>query len=325
MKLINKILCVVEPDDSSLAAITHAFRIAEEQQAQVSIVSTIAAPKGVLSLLQGEIDLAGKTAQAIANKQKAIQKWLKQHLPDKKTEVNVFSGVGFIEVINQVLTQQFDLVVKCANDVDWLARLFGSDDMQLLRKCPCPVLLLKPGHNEEFRHVMATVDVNDDINESDFAAQDQLNQKVMRYSASFALPESTAYHIASCWEAYGEDYLRSGTFYQMDQQHVDGYATESRDVCSERIEKLVNQLAKIYGEDALSFLRPSVYLVKGEPAQQIPQVVAANHVDLLVMGTVARTGIPGFIVGNTAESILEQVQCSVLAVKPDGFTSPVQG
>ena len=46
--------------------------------------------------------------------------------------------------------------------------------------------------------------------------------------------------------------------------------------------------------------------------------------DLVVMGTVGRTGIAGLFIGNTAEMVLEQVQCSVLAVKPPGFVSPVQ-
>jgi nucleotide-binding universal stress UspA family protein len=41
------------------------------------------------------------------------------------------------------------------------------------------------------------------------------------------------------------------------------------------------------------------------------------------MGTVARTGISGFFMGNTAETILNQLDCSVLAVKPQGFVTPV--
>ena len=41
------------------------------------------------------------------------------------------------------------------------------------------------------------------------------------------------------------------------------------------------------------------------------------------MGTVSRTGIAGLIIGNTAETILRSVRCSVLAVKPEGFVSPV--
>ena len=43
------------------------------------------------------------------------------------------------------------------------------------------------------------------------------------------------------------------------------------------------------------------------------------------MGTVARRGIAGWMMGNTAELILDQVQCSVLAVKPLDFVSPIKG
>jgi nucleotide-binding universal stress UspA family protein len=38
---------------------------------------------------------------------------------------------------------------------------------------------------------------------------------------------------------------------------------------------------------------------------------------------VGRTGIPGFLIGNTAEQVLSEVTCSVLALKPRGFVSPV--
>ncbi|HOO52306.1 MAG TPA: universal stress protein [Alphaproteobacteria bacterium] len=44
----------------------------------------------------------------------------------------------------------------------------------------------------------------------------------------------------------------------------------------------------------------------------------------MVMGTVGRTGIPGFFIGNTADSVLRQVGCSVLAIKPKGFSTPVK-
>jgi nucleotide-binding universal stress UspA family protein len=45
-------------------------------------------------------------------------------------------------------------------------------------------------------------------------------------------------------------------------------------------------------------------------------------VELVVMGTVARAGIAGFLIGNTAERVLGKLPCSVLA-KPDGFVCPV--
>jgi nucleotide-binding universal stress UspA family protein len=55
----------------------------------------------------------------------------------------------------------------------------------------------------------------------------------------------------------------------------------------------------------------------------IPWVVRKRKIDLLVMGTICRTGIPGFIIGNTAEKVLDTINCSVLTVKPVGFVSPV--
>jgi hypothetical protein len=42
------------------------------------------------------------------------------------------------------------------------------------------------------------------------------------------------------------------------------------------------------------------------------------------MGTLARTGIAGLFIGNTAEAVLHQVNCSVLTVKPEGFVTPVK-
>jgi nucleotide-binding universal stress UspA family protein len=42
------------------------------------------------------------------------------------------------------------------------------------------------------------------------------------------------------------------------------------------------------------------------------------------MGTVARTGISGLLIGNTAERLLQQLKCSILAIKPEEFTSPVK-
>jgi nucleotide-binding universal stress UspA family protein len=41
------------------------------------------------------------------------------------------------------------------------------------------------------------------------------------------------------------------------------------------------------------------------------------------MGTIARGGLVGMIMGNTAERVLRDLRCSVLALKPEGFASPV--
>ena len=64
-------------------------------------------------------------------------------------------------------------------------------------------------------------------------------------------------------------------------------------------------------------------VLDGHPRDAIPEYVADQNIDLIVMGTVCRTGIKGFLIGNTAESIMEDVRCSILALKPQGFVSPI--
>ena len=63
--------------------------------------------------------------------------------------------------------------------------------------------------------------------------------------------------------------------------------------------------------------------IKGGARKEVPTLAKRLQVDCIVMGTVARTGVRGFIMGNTAETILEQIDCSVLAIKPQGFVTPV--
>jgi universal stress protein E len=43
-----------------------------------------------------------------------------------------------------------------------------------------------------------------------------------------------------------------------------------------------------------------------------------------VMGTISRGGIPGVLVGNTAERLLPRLDCSLLTVKPEDFVCPVE-
>jgi len=65
-------------------------------------------------------------------------------------------------------------------------------------------------------------------------------------------------------------------------------------------------------------------LALGEPSDRILAASRRTKPGLIVMGSVGRTGIPGFLIGNTAEKVLRRCDCSILAVKPDGFVSPVQ-
>lgn len=324
MKRFNNILCMVDIDSSSETAIWQARKLANDHQAMITFAAVLKTSGTWHSAFRNKKEVDENLQEVAKNKKAAVKDWIAKIAPDLNPTLEIYSGTEFIEIIKSVNKNGFDLVIKCAKDPDWLDRLFGSDDMHLLRKCPCPTLLLKPGQNKTFRSILATVDVNDDFNEFDKTrVQEQLNKKVLEYTAALGTSELTELHIGSAWEAFGEDFYRYGSFSQLPKEKADLYVEQVRRECSDKLKLLVREMNDELGKDVAEYLSPRTHLVKGDPSKEIPLMAEKYHADLIVMGTVGRIGIPGLLIGNTAELILEQVKCSILAIKPDGFETPV--
>jgi nucleotide-binding universal stress UspA family protein len=107
------------------------------------------------------------------------------------------------------------------------------------------------------------------------------------------------------------------------EDKIIAYVEEVRQQHAASLDGLMRDVTGKLGQDALDYLKPQTHLLKGWARKEIPVLAKQIEADLVVMGTVARTGVPGFIMGNTAETILEQIDCSVLAIKPPGFVTPV--
>jgi nucleotide-binding universal stress UspA family protein len=122
-------------------------------------------------------------------------------------------------------------------------------------------------------------------------------------------------HVLNVLDNTDELYLRAGD--------IPVAAIERYRHSAERLARdtLAEQLKR--GEAANLKPAPMLHVVAGRPAQVIKEVLDAERIELLVLGTVARGGLPGMLVGNTAERLLPQVPCSILAVKPEGFVSPI--
>jgi nucleotide-binding universal stress UspA family protein len=190
--------------------------------------------------------------------------------------------------------------------------------MHLLRKCPCPVWLMKPGENPNYANIVAAVDF-DPWNPD--TIEQPLNRQVLELAASLALSDFATLHLVHAWEAFAEETIKSWS----DQPVSDimEYVKTERSHHQAGLERLAQMLSGQIGKQAYDFLKPLQHLPKGSARRVIPELARDVQADLVVMGTVARTGIPGLIIGNTAEAILDQITCSVLAVKPPGFVTPV--
>lgn len=225
-----------------------------------------------------------------------------------KLDVVVAIGDPATEITRTVIRNEHDLVVKTADGYSAAGRLFGSVAKSLLRLCPCPVWLLKPQIHGEFDRVLAAIDV-----ESDHQKHVELNRKILEIAYSIARRNNAELHIVAAWQLWMEDALR--------RRAGDDAVDSIRKNHEAKVQRALDELMQAPYASAKEI---SVHLEHGPAASVIQNVADEIEADLMVMGTVCRTGVAGLLIGNTAETVISEVTCSLLALKPDGFVSPVQ-
>ncbi len=131
-----------------------------------------------------------------------------------------------------------------------------------------------------------------------------------------AKAEDAELHIVHAVEFPLERHFR---FSQVVLEEIQKYRKEVRDEAEQVLKKQL-ECPEIAALDH----PPQIHLSDSVPEGAIMDVINEHNIDLLVMGTIARSGLKRFLVGNTAERILPELPCSVLAVKPDDFVCPIE-
>ncbi len=216
-----------------------------------------------------------------------------------------------VEVVHHVLRHNYDLVIKEAES-GGNSQGFKALDMSLLRKCPCPVWLCRPiAHHCEAVRVGVAIDPENSAPESiDLAI------RLLQISRTIADSSNKELHIISCWDYEFEGYLRKNMWFEIPDAQLQETVNSVRSEHEEALKHLIH-ISKIGGNIRIHHIR-------GRADQVIPEYVKEQNINILVMGTLARTGIPGFIIGNTSENVVQKLTCSLVAMKPSGFVSPIK-
>jgi universal stress protein E len=224
-----------------------------------------------------------------------------------KVQTRVTWGRPFAVIIREALRRSTWLVMKTAHGgANRDSRLFGSTAMHLLRKCPVPVWIVKPHRSARVRRVLAAVDPVRPISGGrDFSAD------ILALASEIAAGENAELHVCHAYAVAGEHLLHSPL--------PPGYR-EYIGAIRENIEESMNALL------APLHLRTGdaqVHILEGDAEHILTALSAELPAELLVMGTIGRTGVKGLLIGETAERVLRRANCSVLALKPRGFRSPL--
>ncbi|WP_414829896.1 universal stress protein [Alteromonas sp. H39] len=318
----RNILCVLYDTHKQDEVVAQAIHVAKSHQAELTIMLA-------LESLPPNANIIMETFSMIDAEQSmnsAAESWLKEQSESwqEKYPVTCVARFGhpFMETMKKVINDEHDLVIKLS-ETSIMDKLFGSDDLHLLRKCPCPVWVIHRGNSRQYSNVVAALDLNYHYPEHEISVRRQLNLDILRHAAEIALLEFSQLHIVHVFDSVPEHILR-GEFISVDEGSMQ---TDLSAIHKERdleLDRLLSELEAERESGVLDYLKPERHLVHGYPRREIAATATSLSADVVVMGTVARLGVPGFIMGGTAEETIHQLNCAIVGIKPEGFVTPIK-
>lgn len=323
--MIGKVLVVCSGQEADTDLLVAARGFAGPNGASLTVFSVVELPSDAAEWARAaQIDVEIAQARLVEDRRAALLARIEQTGPDDDISVEVRIGKPFIEIIRLVIAEGFDFVVKTAEPLQGVQRfLFSSTDQHLLRKCPCPVWLRKPGAPHAIGKVLAAVDVDlDDASEPE--TLELLNIRVMQTAARMSPISEAMVGVLHAWDAPGEGLVRLWASGPDSRVAAETYVASIHASRARAVEGLAAQVADRF--DAAGLGRPTYHTIleRGPVRSVIAEQTRALAADILVIGTVARTSLHGVIIGNTAEDVLNSIDCSVVAVKPPGFVTPLE-
>lgn len=317
----RRILVVMDDGDTQVA-LRSAAALADRHGASLEAIVCVEPPH--------DLDIIGRLAgrgpdqlidQVVEKTRKEASRRLATTLPDRQVELRVALGKTFVEVIRHVIASACDFVVKSADPLPQGRRFqFASTDQHLLRKCPCPVWLQRAEARPAPQRVLAAVDL-DSWDAAEPETLFALNRRVIDTARDVAAANDAEVIVLHAWDAAAEGMIWAFSSDADPRASADAYVNEVFDARHKAMSQL---LARSKEDSPREHDVPLVpRLVRGPPERVIEAQSRELDAEVVVTGTVARTGLSGLFIGNTAENIINSLQRSVIAVKPDGFVSPL--
>ncbi|MGI9596696.1 MAG: universal stress protein [Acidimicrobiales bacterium] len=297
MSRLRSILFCPLADRDNPSAARRATTLAAKHGAAMTMLGVVPEPARLSSLIHGR----DHDRRLVEEARRSMEHKLSRcGIDGSKGKIMV--GDPALTIIQEVLTSGHDLVVVSADDDHDHATI-----RRLLRKCPCPVWVIRPTR-AKINRVLAAVNAD--------PAEYDLNRRILELATDMNHVYGGELHVVHSWELYGEATMRGSSFVRTEPDELDAMLREEEAGHRAALDELL-------ADPAAQGAAWTVHLVKGPAPSVVPDLVRRRRINLLVMGTVARTGISGLVMGNTAERILDEVRCSVVTVKPPGFVSPI--
>jgi len=299
MNRLKNILVGVDFSGCSKTALGQAARMATLNHAQLHVIHDIenmVVSEFAETLHVSEIELREIT---IGRATATLEQWLKDAGFPGSAHVAVNIGTPLDAILIKAHAIAADLIVLGEVGSSQPGRGAGVLATKILRKSPCKVMLVNESHHQPFRLVLACVDFSE--------AAEQVVVQAQRVAAQDHSQLHFLHVIDPPWRRL--HYLRPTPEASPDFQ------TQYRDTLRFRLEQFVGDVG---GLNVRYDLHEASSFGTG-----IADYARLLHADLIVLGTKGKTNLKYVLLGSTAERLLRDVPCSVLAIKPPGFAGVV--
>jgi len=303
----QRILVAADFSPASQAALNQAVWVARASGAEIMLVHVLpdlrktmysASIEAKLDLLYGEgarfhHEVLGDTEQHMRTMIEEAGD------PDVEIRSKTLLGEPSVEICRAVQQAEYDLVIAGTRGLaGWKTFFVGSTARRLIRKCPASVWVVKPEDVGKPKAILAATDFSD------------VSRRAVLAALAIAENAAASFHLLHVIDSMDvpENIVAA-------IPEGSSLRREINEAVQRRFEKFVSSLD--------SRLKIQRHFSWGTPWKEVNRLASELNVDLIAIGTVGRSGIPGLFLGNSAEKMLRGCDCSILTVKPEGFKSPI--
>ncbi|MEZ9232695.1 universal stress protein UspE [Vibrio amylolyticus] len=309
MSIYNKILVVADINNDQQPALARAMQLASKSKSPSRVTF-------FLSIYDFSYDM---TSMLSMDERDAMRKgvihqreqWMKKVaapylLDGVELDIQVvWHNRPYEAIIAEVFSGGHDILIKGTRTHDVLESvIFTPTDWHLLRKSPCPVLLVKNESWPEDANIIASVhvgsesdthiDLNDRMVNQLKNLSERLDAKSFLVNAYPVTPANITIELPEFDPTTYTDAVRGHHLTSM------------------------KALRQKHGFD-----EEQTIVEQGLPEDVIPEVTSRVNAAMVILGTTGRTGLSAVFIGNTAEHVIDKINCDVLALKPPGYISPL--
>lgn len=307
MNTYRNILVVIDPNEKEQKALQRALLLADLTKASITAqLSIYDFSYEMTTILSGE-ERESMRLCVVNDRQLWLDVLLKENNPQNipiSTEV-IWHNRPFESIISTVIKNNHDLVIKATHQHDKLKSvIFTPTDWHILRKCPCPVLLVKDHDWPSNGNILAALNVGSDEKE-----HQSLNKKITKQALSLSKVAQANVHLVNSFPGAPVNVsIEIPDFDMIDYQ---------KNMKAHHIDAMQAHAKYFHIQEKFT------HVLEGVPEDIIEAKANELDCELVVLGCVGRTGISAALIGNTAEHVIDQINCDLLALKPDDFVSPI--